>query len=306
MARIVGMKGKGGMAGGVSMQKKGTTYRAKQTMSLEFIVIGDGPGDTPASVMRSAGLPQIGGKAYGLVVMDVDAQREAYWVNGQDFGKWAVSMQLEAVEGVEGDELEPTELPPEVSWDSEEYEEVLRQDINDPSKKVKTKCGEPLTLTTRRVIEVLTIKRTENAPFAASKIHEFTNTVNSGQFWGAPAGSALLAKIGATYKQVETTRAGKKWFVDVTYVIKFKFDPETTEPWQARVLHWGTKAFVDGTHEAQAVRDGSGNVSGCLLDASGFKLADTAEPVYLKSDAYKKKDFSALGIDEGSINSAWV
>ena len=307
MARISGMKANGGLRGTSTLKKDGKRYVEKQSMDVIYTVIGNGPADTPASIMQTAGIPQIGQKAYGLTVMKADAQREKYWVFGADYGKWTVTLNLEALEDEEEEEeKDPTEYPPDVSWDSEEYEEVLRHDINDHTKKVQTKCGEPLTLTTRRVVPVLTIKRTEKAPFSPLTILQYTNAVNSSSFWGAPAGSALLCKIGAQYKQIEDKDGNKKWYVDVTYVVKFKYDPETDAPWQARILHWGTKAFNDETHEAQAVRDGSGNVTGTLLDARGHKLADGAAPVYLEFDVYKERDFSPLKIDEDDISSVWV
>ncbi|MDO4571143.1 MAG: hypothetical protein Q4D38_12210 [Planctomycetia bacterium] len=301
MARIASIQG-GGLSGDHTLQQENGTFSLNRTMEIVYTVWGNSELDTPDTIIRTtAGLPTPGTSMYGLYCKKVSAKREKAFANGTTAGLWSVTATFDG----EIESLEPTELPPEISWSSETYEEVLREDVED-GKKVQTKCGEPLILTKQQILPTLTIKRTENAPFDPNTILDYTNTINEKTFWGAPAGHALMAGINATYKQVETPEGEKKWYVDVTYVIKFKQDPKTQHPWRARVLHWGTKFFKNAVDEAQCLIDGSGNVSGVKLDQNGFRLADNAEPVYLEFNVYPKKDFGSLELNPDQLGSVFV
>ena len=302
MARLISIQS-GGLSGDQTLQQENGTFSLNRTLEIVYTVWGNDEKDTPDSIISTTtGLPTPGTSMYGLYCKKVTAQREKAFTNGTNAGLWSVTATFDG----EIESLEPTELPPEISWSSETYEEVLREDVEDKNKKVQTKCGEPLILTRQLIIPTLTIKRTENAPFNPNTILSYTNTINSGTFWGAPAGHALMAGINATYKQVETSGGEKKWFVDVSYIIKFKQDPNSDHPWKARVLHWGTKFFKNSTDEAQCLIDGSGNVSGVKLDENGYRLADNDEPVYLEFNVYPKKDFGSLRLNPEQLGSVFV
>lgn len=300
MARIIDEKREGASGNRkATINQNGRVTQIDKDFTIVYMVVGEVT-DTPAVILGLTGIPQVGDIREGLVCQRVTTAKKSQIVeNGQIKSLWTVSAEYSN----ELEETEPTELPPEIRWTSEQYEEVLRQDAIDNNKKVVTACGEPLLLTAKKVIPVLTIKRTQNAPFSPLVILQYTNTVNSSAFWGAGANTALMASIEAVYKQVDTLNAGKKWFVDVTYVIKFKFDPNFQEPWKARILHAGTKYFPKAGAEAQKWMDVAGNTGVINLDANGLKLADNAAPIYLDFNVYRKADWSSLNLNPAQLGN---
>lgn len=301
MGYIIGVK-QNGLNGSQELQQDGTNLNIVEDFTIVYTVISN-ENATTKSILYTPGLPRIGSYSAGLMCKKLTPSRDTLVIlDGVTKSKWTITAEYSS----EFTETDPTELPPEVSWSSEIYEEVLKWDVDNPNQKVVTKCGEPLILTRRRVMPVLTIKRTEEAPFPPMNILEYTNTINQNPFWGSPAKHALLEGINATYKQVELTNGDKKWYVDVSYVIKFRFDPNTNQPWQAQILHHGTKYFKVQGAEAQCWDDGNGNTGTINLDANGLKLADGAEPVYLSFNVYETKDWSALKIDTDEIRSIFV
>lgn len=300
MARIIDEKREGASGNRkATINQNGRVTQIDKDFTIVYMVVGEVT-DTPAVILGLTGIPQVGDIREGLVCQRVTTAKKSQIVeNGQIKSLWTVSAEYTN----ELEETEPTELPPEIRWTSEQYEEVLRQDAIDNKKKVVTACGEPLLLTAKKVIPVLTIKRTQNAPFSPLVILQYTNTVNSSAFWGAGANTALMASIEAVYKQVDTLNAGKKWFVDVTYVIKFKFDPNFQEPWKARILHAGTKYFPKAGAEAQKWMDVAGNTGVINLDANGLKLADNAAPFYLDFNVYRKADWSSLNLNPAQLGN---
>lgn len=300
MARIIDEKREGASGNRkATINQNGRVTQIDKDFTIVYMVVGEVT-DTPAVILGLTGIPQVGDIREGLVCQRVTTAKKSQVVeNGQLKSLWTVSAEYSN----ELEETEPTELPPEIRWTSEQYEEVLRQDAIDNNKKVVTACGEPLLLTAKKVIPVLTIKRTQNAPFSPLVILQYTNTVNSSAFWGAGANTALMASIEAVYKQVDTLNAGKKWFVDVTYVIKFKFDPNFQEPWKARILHAGTKYFPKAGAEAQKWMDVAGNTGVINLDANGLKLADNAAPIYLDFNVYRKADWSSLNLNPAQLGN---
>lgn len=298
-AWIVGVK-QGGVNGSRELQQEGTNLNIVEGFSIIYTVIAD-QNETFASILATPGIPRIGSYSAGLMCKKLSPSRETLVIgNGQTKSKWTITAEYSS----EIDDIDPTELPPEVSWTSEIFEEVLRKDLN--GKPIQTVPGEPLILTGRKAMPVLTISRTENAPFNPSIILNYTNTINSGAFWGAAAKSALLESIQAKYKQIELTNGNKKWFVDTTYVIKFKKIPNVDEPWKASVLHHGSKYFQNAEDEAQAWEDGRGNNGTYNLDRNGFLLADNADPVYLDFDIYEQRNFDALKINASQIGSMFI
>lgn len=300
MARIIDEK-RGGSSGSkkATISSKGRITQIDRDFTIIYTVLGEVT-DTPSVILGLSGIPTLGSIREGLVCQRVTTSKKDIVVESGDLKSlWTVQAEYSN----DLDSADPTELPPEIRWTSEQYEEVLRQDAIDNNKKVVTACGEPLLLTAKKVIPVLTIKKTQNAPFSPLIILMYTNTVNSSTFWGAAANTALMASIEAVYKQVDTLSAGKKWFVDVTYVIKFKYDPDFAEPWKARILHAGTKYFPKAGAEAQKWMDVAGNTGVINLDANGLKLADNAVPVYLDFNVYRKASWSSLHISPADLGN---
>ena len=303
MARIIDEK-RGGSSGSkkATINSAGRITQIDKDFTIVYTVLGEQT-DTPAVILGLNGIPALGSIREGLVCKSVTTSKKDIVVeDGTIKSLWTVTAEYSN----DLESTDPTELPPEVRWTSEQYEEVLKEDVQDNNKKVVTKCGEPLLLTVKRVIPVLTIKRTENAPFDPTKIINFTNTVNGSAYWGAPSEHALLASIDANYKQVETVNQGKKWFVDVTYVIKFRFVPNETKPWKAKILHAGTKYFPKAGAEAQKWMDVAGNCGVINLDANGLKLPDNQKPVYLDFNVYRVARWNSLHIDPSDLGSFFV
>lgn len=210
----------------------------------------------------------------------------------------------------------PEDQKATVSWDVEPYDEVMTEDVLDPTQKVQTKCGETLSLTRPRTIRILNISRYERYDtYTAIDWFAYDNTLNAGEFWGWPAKHVLMLPPTCTYEYIENENEEKIKYANVSYKFKFRYDPNYAEPWKARPLHYGSKCYEaisgsePGTGGADSQRmivqatDLSGRPCLANLDEDGFILPDGQPPVYLEFNQYRISNFNiALGLNVKQLN----
>lgn len=285
------------------LQKDGNLWKVKRTLKMEYEVYASSPSEPAEQIALATGIPRLGSVFVdyaGIFICRRVDPTQGPRVNfaGKASCKWIVSVEMDN----EIEAVNPVDLPPEVSWSAETVESVCHKDVI-TGDEVKTACGEPMALSMPVAVPVLSISRYYlAADFPPSTIYTHTNTVNSAPFWGAPAKHALLKDIKCGYTLVEMPDNGEKVrFAHVTYTIKFRFDPDTEEPWAVRLLHIGNK-YKDPEHGILLATSTPGNSPiQVRLDEYGYKIPADEASHYLTFHIYKEADFSALHIDQNDL-----
>lgn len=285
------------------LQKSGIVWKLSRSFSRTYLVLADSLEETQESILAT--VPGLGTMVQGCMcknveVSEVDAVHNPATGELTSLNKIVCSFDSDV-------RLDPLDLDAEVRWGAEQEEEAMWKDVNGVA--IQTKVGEEIPMTRPVVIPVLEIRRYENFPFDPNTILEYTNTINSGVFWGAPAKHALLASIECDYVDVELYDGVKKKFAQVSYRIKFKKspDPDNDEPWKVRPLHYGNYCWEEGAsmsdsnRKKKRITDKSGRPIQGNLDINGFLLGADAEPVFLAFDKYPEKNFNSLGINRSQL-----
>ncbi|MDO4571502.1 MAG: hypothetical protein Q4D38_14045 [Planctomycetia bacterium] len=283
--------------GDKSLEKNGTVWRQRRQYSREYTVLADSFDESEESILRT--VPRLGSVLGGCICKSVSVKEVEGVIHPRTkklTALWKISCSFDS-----DVLLDPLELDPEVRWSAEQEEEALWQDV-ETGEAIQTKCGEQIPITRHRVIPVLEIKRYMEFPFNPNILLNYTNTINALEFWGAPPQHALLASIECDYVEIELSDTQKKKYAHVSYRIKFKFDPHTDQPWQASPLHYGNLTWGDGekTFVTQII-DREGRPKQGLLDAEGYELGPSLEPVFLKFNQFLTKDWTSLGINRQQI-----
>lgn len=196
-------------------------------------------------------------------------------------------------EDAEESQTPPDQRTPEWSWDFETIEQIIATDVN--GLPVVNGVGEPFELTAPRALPVLHIERWEPT-FDPDTILDYMNTVNDAEFWGAPAGSALMAGI-RDRKDTQEVYAGV-YYRKVSYTIKFAlpFVADALEGWTELLLNRGTFYLAeDGLNTKIHFMAGGQQITG-NLDILGHKLAEGLPAQILRFEKFSQADFSALNL----------
>lgn len=264
---------------------------------MEYGVIASSDDESPSRILSTFGVPKVGDKNGELVCKKVSlSSAKPISFQGRSTKLYTVTAEFEVME-----DTDPTELPAEVSWDAETVEIQCDRDV-ETGKEVENSAGEPLILTRPITVVVLNISRYyEEKAFPPSRIFEYTNTISSNPFWGAPAEHAKLEKITISYEMVELPNGTQKRYAKVSFVVKFKFLPNTTKPWQASLLDFGNYCKNPKTNQMERALDENARPIEVKLDGNGNRLEEGKEGVYLDFNVYKLKNFNMLGIDQQTL-----
>lgn len=278
-----------------TLESTGTQDKVKTGNAYTFTAIASTPDEEIGHILRSRELPQPGEFWHGMKCqrVSVSGVSPVRW-RGKHTTKYTITADLEAVK------TDPLELPPVVSWDAE-TEEVRAVFDAITGAPVMNSAGEPLVLTRPLTVIVLNVQRYYLASaFPPATIYQYTNTLNSGPFWGAPAGHAKMERISIVYEEhvpPKTPYLGKIRYAKVSFSVKFKFDPLSSTPWRADLLDYGNYCrSADGKKIVRAL-DPQGRPEEVKLDGKGNRLDKEKPGVYLPFNVYPAADFSPLGID---------
>ena len=278
-----------------SLRKNGQMWKMDRSFSREFLILADHLDESQASILSC--VPAIGSVSGGCVCKSVSVSENETVIHPKT-GRDTVLVKV-VCEFDSDAKLDPIELPPSVKFGSETQEELMETDFT--GKRIQTVNGERLEVTRPVVIPTIEISRYQEYPWNPNVNFTHANHLNSKTFWGAPPRHALLDPISCEYVQIELTDEMKQWFCKCSYRVRFRFDPQTEEPWKLRPHHYGnlvrTPKESENTYIIQAL-DAEGRPRQVNLDAQGFELPEDAEkPVFLEFDQYGEADFDELGIN---------
>lgn len=182
----------------------------------------------------------------------------------------------------------PLLKPIEVSWSTAQFERVaeLDQDGNPIINSAGDFYDPPVTCDDSRPI--LSIKRNE-ATFNDTLADQYRDSINSDPFWNRSPYECKCHDIQAS----QSFDADFGWYWTLNYTFEFNDDG-----WRRKILDSGYRyQNTGGTLVLNAV-DGKGTPvsTPILLDGSGKKLADGADPIFNETKVYKERSFSGLNL----------
>jgi hypothetical protein len=180
----------------------------------------------------------------------------------------------------------PLEEDPSVEWDFDPSEEIADEDRHgNPIVNAAGDYFDPAVMR-ERTNPVLTVTVNEADPWDFSRAYDFSDTVNDGVFFGAPA---RYVKIKSIKARRQRAASGVRYW-QVTYV--FAFNRRT---WDRVLLNAGRREKVGG--ERRLILVDNAPVSDPVpLDATGRALAPGDTPVSLTFELYEPVNFSAFQI----------
>ena len=296
MPTIKGYRQAGELSGSVELGSEKVLRR----YSLEFIVLADNTSQGPLTIRSTVGLPSVGLDTYVYHgESDItavckrktprnDTKQPLVWYVKCDFDNDPSSQSQEN----EDDATSAPSRPPIIEWDAEYGEEVLYEDFTSPTPKpilnpVGHQFDPPVT---RRVIyPVLTVERYQST-FLPATILAYTDHVNSGAFYGASPGQALMTQIRAR-EVVED--ASKLW--QVTYRVRFAVNPDGFDLMPLNQgSHYSTAAYAgDDAILKPFIKDQVPYVGN--LNADGTKTTGSTR-TYSTFKAYPEADFDTLSL----------
>jgi hypothetical protein len=295
MPQVLGIKNASHSAS-LKLEKQEKLWARRKTFRRTYYVLSDDVNQTEDDIVTTTGIPPLFSALNGAFCVSQDPKensRVVHPLTGVPTILWEVDCKFDSNVDVEQDQP-PEAKPPVLRWYGESEEEVLEKDLitEDP---IRTDAEEPLIVTTQIPIAVLEIKRYEFYPFDPDIILNYGNHVNTGAFYGAPLGTALMMPPSADEETIEGVK-----YVSVTYRVKFKIrkiaGAMQVQTWKARVLHVGYK-FKNDDGKIAIYEDKDGNPAQVfLINGTGKKKATGADPDYKEFNRYPWADFNALNL----------
>lgn len=299
----------GQIKGGRSLQKgDGQFYVQQKDYREQYYVIAENLTKTEDDIIATAGLPVLGGIYSSAFCTNLTAE-EVMRVHHPNTGVltmlWMVNAEFTSHLDSDqaGNSSDPTDMRPKRRWRSEKEEEVLEKDAI-TGEPIVTTAGEPIHIKHTVYYIFLEISRYESYPFDPDIINAFVGRANSSSFYGAPTGTVIMDSIESEEEVVNGSV-----FCHNTYVAKFKMrdDPDSpgnflSDSFKARPLNNGYLYYpptelLAATPKTAIKLDKNGQPKRINLDANGFELAATSDPVYLEFNEVSKIDFSALNLE---------
>lgn len=193
----------------------------------------------------------------------------------------------------------PIRLPIEIHIQTTHYKKVVLKDTV-TGKIIANSAGDPFDPPPERDyprMRIEIVRRFSLQTITPEIIAQSCNRVNSHYFMGFDPGMVYLADIRAPLVQEPC------WHNVVTF--QFEVDPtNTTETGGVTVRGWQQKFLDSGRHykdnngKKVVFPDAFGRLHGHagLLDGTGKKLADGADPKYLAADTIEYFDFNTIPI----------
>jgi hypothetical protein len=283
----------------------------KKKFDISNYIVADSLDESEESIIASMGIPLytpgVGGVCMGHDVKEVTTVRHP--ITGVTTVLYEVTAKFDSrVDEEQSFGIEdPTQQEPDISWDSEEYEELVTNDTI-TGEKIQTKAKEPIVMTREGIRPILIIERYEEYPFPPIRKYLYEGRINAEPFWGAPRLCVLLKRISARKEIVNQQRLSR-----VRYEFRFKFgeffvatgdDEEDVGTYTARPLHQGTQYLQEVGGEPVKAKDAEGNEITVNLDEDGLVLptkdrdGNLTEEVYLTFNKYLRADFNDLGFTQ--------
>jgi len=249
------------------------------------------PGDEVGVILSSPLLPQIGSLLAGTSFV-VCRSHTPTCVSPI---LWVVEVEHNGKVGPGGENDNPLNAPPEITWSDAETDEAIDEDID--GNPIVTINLEPIDgLTMKLADNIVTIKR-NFVTFNAFGTSTYRHSVNSDTFLGYPPGTARLTKYSA--KNVAGTPVLPWGYWEVTATVQFRRGIRTTDAraWWKRVRHEG---FYVLNADSQIVRAVDANKQPTqkpvLLTSTGTRETNPANAHWLEFQVYSSLPYSTLGL----------
>lgn len=290
MPTVKGYRQLGEMSGSIELGDKKVISR----YALEYVVLADNAAQGTLTIRSTPGLPIVGYSTYSYAGESDpfavckkksprrDTKQPLVWYVRCDFDDDPNSQSEENEEN----KTSAVNREPDVSWDAEYGEEVMTEDFSTPRKPIVTPNGHPFDPpVTRRVIyPVLIIERFETT-FTPATILAYEDHVNDDAFYGAPAGSALMAKISARKVVEDGTRLWR-----LAYRIRFAV---SADGYDIKPLNQDTH-YKEGSELKPFI---AGNVPYIgNVNADGTKAADGVR-TFSTFKGHPEADFGPLALE---------
>lgn len=254
----------------------------RKVYSETYLVTADSVNDSEEDILAVSGVPLIGafgrnGWCVGKFAREVDASALL----------WEVTCEFDS-QPPSSRNQNPDLL--EWSWSAESIDIVLSRDVL-YGTPVTNSVGQPILIETPVAIPVLTVSRVELA-FTPNTILNYVNTVNLGNFYGAPTDTALMADIRDEPTEIDGTKYRR-----VTYVVKFNllfnYEDGKFNGWVSEPLNVGTKYLENAGDGFDAAKPAltNGVPTETFLNLNGTR---TNTPNYLIFHKHLRRNFGAL------------
>lgn len=295
--------------GSVQLVKKNKFDTLQSRFSRSYYVLSDNTTQSEDDIFKTTGVPQMYSILGGAWCIKQDAKELATIGSHPSTGNrcilYEVRCDFDSDANVEEANQSPVARTPKVSWSGVMNEVQLFQDPVTGAAIVNA-VGDRLEVTTQIPSAILEIRRYEYPPFNPLTQLSFAGKTNSGVFYGAPTGCALMAPITAGEEQV----VDKVRVVEVTYQIHFRLTFSEggslqEDGWAIRPLNYGYhyREGDGGSGEPgplQVSTDKYGNPKPTNLRLDGTKIPDTVEGLseltYMTYNQYPKADFNLLNL----------
>lgn len=187
---------------------------------------------------------------------------------------------------------DPLDAPPILTWTQVVKEEPIDRTID--GKPIVNVNNEPFDPPLTESFADLALEIQRNlGTIEPTTYADYHNAVNSDNFLGFPAGTALMDQISAT----EATEADFIfWRVTAKVIFRIPDDGDYEKAWWRRVLNQGYMVREDNLIIRARDAEGNPTPSPVLLKADGTQEEDPANAVWLRFKTKKARNFAALGL----------
>lgn len=227
---------------------------------------------------------------FGSFLQTIDCDEEDRCTESGDTGSyWKVTCSYGPYDPAQMPE-NPMKRPLQVSWSSSIYQTVAYADVT--GKAIVNSAGDyfdpPIDMDDSRPL--LTVVRAEPG-YDPILTYNYKDAVNSGPFWGMPAGVWKLKDRRS--ERVYNTDAGTEsgYYYEVTY--EFEMNPQG---WVKKILDQGLRQLV-GVNQVN-IKDNNGDeiTSPVLLNGQGKQLQPLSAPVFRSFNIYNVLDYSVFSL----------
>ncbi|SIO60126.1 hypothetical protein SAMN05444166_6276 [Singulisphaera sp. GP187] len=188
---------------------------------------------------------------------------------------------------------DPVDRQPQVSWDEEQYQEAITEDVN--GKPIVNSAGDPFDppVMKDRSRPILVLIRNEPS-YDPALAHSFQDKINSTPFFGADPEYVKVKKI--TPQRAFNPDIGWYWVVTYNFVFNDK-------PWKSRVPNLGFRRLDPSNSQKKIeITDEYGQKisSPWPLSLTGQPLPkdSNAKAVTLEFDVHEKIDFAVFNFND--------
>lgn len=262
------------------------TFRAQtDSPSVSAIEVAQYPS---VPILGDAYFISLAHRDLGAYVQQVDVEEET-----EDGKSWIITVTWGPYNANEFPK-DPTQWPLRVSWSANQFKRGMIKD--EDGTAVLNSASDPFEEAAERDDSRTICTTVRNEPrFDPQIAEDYRDHLNQDPFAGFAARCVKLSKIDSELKYDSDAGTEDGYYNEVTYFFEFNKDG-----WDLKPLDQGYATLNGGAKTAILDTTGQPLTKPQLLDGSGNRLADGADPVFLTFKRYTTADFAALGLNLGT------